>query len=1753
MRVYEHVINSCIDFIAKLCCNIPTKVSNLIENNAIPMIFNILKKSIPQKQNILNTIFGFLYGVHLHDEGKLLVKHHSKPIIENIFDCIFKEDYLNSNIYSIKNFFNDSFYSPYTMFLRMEDEVEILELFFYKILQKIKDFNQYLNKIVLEEKDIMNKILYDEKYCYRFSYIISVITQFLINITQEEREILTKENIINFEEIILNYFNIIVHPLILYGLGTNGPISTSIIKSVFANNPEKLLDHLMRIIQETLKVISIKSGTNIFTKAENISTYLTNLDTNSMVVDHVFNEHHVDKMIGKLVYIIEITIRKLFFFVSKLNLDKLIILMGTLMLYLVRRQSNVNMYLSPVNGCVLVINQKNHFKFLSEKLSINVVNYLISEGKKNQVLNPIIFNESTFNVKDLVFSPNFDQNMRVEIIESNKVFSNEIFDFNCKNLINSHMSILDLLISIGKNNRKKLKELITGGDLLLTNWNSLAFSLILVILNLNTQKDSEFLDQLDLNKTEDLLKMINVLIYYINILNNTNIIILDKNMSGYVLYQFYHYGGIKKFFEMIEMLLHLTEKISEKEMKIPILLLLLIKNMWNIIISFFIKLFKMNFETIHHFSVIINLFGYNNAVEFSSYLKLSILKLFYKKILINSKFSMNKIAKFSYPFYTLILTIIDSCINQFKYYQTKTFPEEKYIKDVINMGFTRINVLIAMQEGMSNREDIADFILANNDLESKLKEYLKRKNNEDLMKFASQFFDVNEMDSLMIDFQSKSKDMTKLNEKYLKMFSKMYKILIDEDLNSQKLQQIRKMNLIFRIKDILLMNNKVLVQFIREIIVIDRENQIEIESKNLQDQNFEISEKNIKTLLQSRMLINYIIVKDRSKSANIFESLDLEEIAKILNDFNIIDNNLRTIKFVLKVIERKKDFSNTYKEIIYESLFMIYLSFHFASYYERKKQFEKKNEDNSSKIQDNQTEKQNFDLSKNKADYIELFKEMIELQTKLNENENNKKVFIDEQSLIIIFMSISENFDFNDSLKSFIDKNGVKFLLKLKKTMYYENISDSKFKFKIVLDEAFRMFLFKLFEDTKSYETLLESIIKYVFANYYDSVQNGIENKKNDNEKLEEEEESDNKEIKDEKLDKEKTNDEKINNIKKNTEKNDMSGNYKSAETATTHNLNLEINFNTFLKVMFPYIIKNKECFIKVLQRLTVIDQKITESIENIDQFKKKKKAKSKKEEKTLVIRLLPEFSNDVLSLYREIKGSNETLQNQEKNEKCRDRIQEKSKEKFFEQTGSKTKSQNYNNQTNEKTKKGVIENQIEKIFKQYSSTKVKLMNQLMKHIWDITSDLKEKIESKLDKLDITSLNNEYMFPIDTMLITFSNIIHTYPSVMSIILKYHCVLSEPKKPVSFITFLMKNVFYVMNFYNTCDKIDSKTSLSKENKENKYFGYEPNTQLSIFEAFRSHNIISHLILSLAFKRRNMNSNEIFLISKVRKKIMTELDKELSYLSTIKSLELKNLISFKIINYALYNFTLFHENSHIYTSTNCFELMKILLSKEFSIIKNLLEIMKLIDIKDNFAFHIHKLASICLSEMTKFLKINNSDEKELFKKPKKLNMNNIKYDSNSNSYIIESLPQRNANLMDEDMLSQEEADEDDEEEGMEQSDSLGDEEDSEENSNEDFYYSLSNSENEEDEEMDDIDEEEELFDNDDDEESERIDLINNMDNQNMEMNEEEKIDEEDEIPDDENSAEEDEYDDESEMEMENFHNQFENPGENDDESK
>ena len=145
------------------------------------------------------------------------------------------------------------------------------------------------------------------------------------------------------------------------------------------------------------------------------------------------------------------------------------------------------------------------------------------------------------------------------------------------------MPILDFFISLGKITKKKIKEIVNSGEFLLSNWRSISNHILSILGNLNTEEDWEYVNALDFSKKEDLLKVINILIYYINILNNTNIIILDRNMSGYIFYLFYINGGIQKFFSIIEFLLNISEKASQRN-KHPILFLLLIKNMWNMVL-----------------------------------------------------------------------------------------------------------------------------------------------------------------------------------------------------------------------------------------------------------------------------------------------------------------------------------------------------------------------------------------------------------------------------------------------------------------------------------------------------------------------------------------------------------------------------------------------------------------------------------------------------------------------------------------------------------------------------------------------------------------------------------------------------------------------------------------------------------------------------------------------------------------------------------------------------------------------------------------------------------------------------------------------------------------------------------------------------------------------------------------------------------------------------------------------------------------
>ena len=110
-----------------------------------------------------------------------------------------------------------------------------------------------------------------------------------------------------------------------------------------------------------------------------------------------------------------------------------------------------------------------------------------------------------------------------------------------------------------------------------------------------------------------------------------------------------------------------------------------------------------------------------------------------------------------------------------------------------------------------------------------------------------------------------------------------------------------------------------------------------------------------------------------------------------------------------------------------------------------------------------------------------------------------------------------------------------------------------------------------------------------------------------------------------------------------------------------------------------------------------------------------------------------------------------------------------------------------------------------------------------------------------------------------------------------------------------------------------------------------------------ESFRYINIVISLIQSITYKKRNMNDDEIFLLNKSRKKLLFEINNSLSEIITKKIKDFNNsqnnpnyfpkgLILFKSNLIALYAMTDFHDESHIYSQYNPFELSNLVLSKD-----------------------------------------------------------------------------------------------------------------------------------------------------------------------------------------------------------------------------
>ena len=152
--------------------------------------------------------------------------------------------------------------------------------------------------------------------------------------------------------------------------------------------------------------------------------------------------------------------------------------------------------------------------------------------------------------------------MRVEIFDSNNNIVNEIVDPETKMIINSHMSILDFFITIAKAIKKQVKNYTQAEVETIKCWNTLAFAMVMILQNLNVEKETQNLREKILSN--DQTDAINLLINYINMLNNINIVLADKSISTYIIYQFVKYGGVEKIFNICRFVLTFCEILNEE-------------------------------------------------------------------------------------------------------------------------------------------------------------------------------------------------------------------------------------------------------------------------------------------------------------------------------------------------------------------------------------------------------------------------------------------------------------------------------------------------------------------------------------------------------------------------------------------------------------------------------------------------------------------------------------------------------------------------------------------------------------------------------------------------------------------------------------------------------------------------------------------------------------------------------------------------------------------------------------------------------------------------------------------------------------------------------------------------------------------------------------------------------------------------------------------------------------------------------------
>jgi hypothetical protein len=306
---------------------------------------------------------------------------------------------------------------------------------------------------------------------------------------------------------------------------------------------------------------------------------------------------------------------------------------------------------------------------------------------------------------------------------------------------------------------------------------------------------------------------------------------------------------------------------------------------------------------------------------------------------------------------------------------------------------------------------------------------------------------------------------------------------------------------------------------------------------------------------------------------------------------------------------------------------------------------------------------------------------------------------------------------------------------------------------------------------------------------------------------------------------------------------------------------NYEIGIDDFTNLLIDFIkIDNNKHFENVILKLFNIIEK---------EIKSSDKDKNTENEKKYFLRLKEEYQKEVDNIRNELNKYNH---HKEKNNEIKTK---KTKTSF----SLKKKDSHMSSKSSKKMKgKILIEEKIKKMEKLWSERNKSLFYTLLKHIWKTSTLIGEDVTKNKT---YQTFSRNYIIDLDSSLVGLNCILHSYPSFISLLLQFQ---NGKKHKISFIKYLIKYVFPLLNYYHYCislpahinsnEDLENYTMKEKKDVLRKY-NNRANAFQSFFESFRYINIITSLMHSITYKRRNMNDNESILINECRKKILNEI--------------------------------------------------------------------------------------------------------------------------------------------------------------------------------------------------------------------------------------------------------------------------------------